>query len=229
MSKQKMLAARELINEKRYAEARTLLKTIDDPKAKEWLKKLDQIAPERRIQPLSRSIQTIPDPEYPEIIKKSKKPKSRKLLKILLAILVSLVLVLGALIFLPDIVSQIQCPTRSWWNTQRPIVVEFLDTVEVASTTPRMNVGTVILEMQRLYRDYERTTAPSCASSADSNLKSGMDRTIQGFRDFASNADFLSSVYLDMAAERFVAAKEALWDLRLYNTDIRLSIPETMW
>jgi hypothetical protein len=45
MSKQKMLAARELIQEKRYAEARALLKTIDDPKAKEWLKKLDEIDP----------------------------------------------------------------------------------------------------------------------------------------------------------------------------------------
>jgi hypothetical protein len=48
MSKQKMLAARELIQEKRYAEARALLKTIDDPKAKEWLKKLDEIAPEKK-------------------------------------------------------------------------------------------------------------------------------------------------------------------------------------
>lgn len=48
MSKQKMLAARELINEKRYAEARALLKTINDPKAQEWLKKLDQIAPEKK-------------------------------------------------------------------------------------------------------------------------------------------------------------------------------------
>ena len=48
MSKQKMLAARELIQEKRYAEARALLKTIDDPKAQEWLKKLDAIAPEKK-------------------------------------------------------------------------------------------------------------------------------------------------------------------------------------
>lgn len=48
MSKQKMLAARELIQEKRYAEARALLKTIDDPTAKAWLKKLDAIAPEKK-------------------------------------------------------------------------------------------------------------------------------------------------------------------------------------
>lgn len=39
-------AARQLILEKRYAEARMLLKTVDDPVAWTWLAKLDQIAPE---------------------------------------------------------------------------------------------------------------------------------------------------------------------------------------
>ncbi len=45
MSKQKMLAARELIQEKRYAEARALLKTVDNPTASVWLKKLDEVEP----------------------------------------------------------------------------------------------------------------------------------------------------------------------------------------
>ncbi|MFN8380245.1 MAG: hypothetical protein U0452_16420 [Anaerolineae bacterium] len=42
----KLDAARQLILEKRYAEARMLLKTVDDPIAWTWLAKLDQIAPE---------------------------------------------------------------------------------------------------------------------------------------------------------------------------------------
>lgn len=43
----KLEAARELIVEKRYAEARTLLKLIpDDPTAQEWLRRLAEIAPE---------------------------------------------------------------------------------------------------------------------------------------------------------------------------------------
>lgn len=46
MSKNKLLAAKELIQEKRYAEARAILKTIDHPTAREWLKKLDEIAPD---------------------------------------------------------------------------------------------------------------------------------------------------------------------------------------
>jgi hypothetical protein len=37
--------ARELIKQKRYDEARALLRTIDDIRALEWLDKLDQIAP----------------------------------------------------------------------------------------------------------------------------------------------------------------------------------------
>ena len=50
MSKQKLLAARELIKEKNYDEARAILKTIDHPTAKEWLAKLDRIAPEKKPQ-----------------------------------------------------------------------------------------------------------------------------------------------------------------------------------
>lgn len=46
MSEAKLVAARELIQEKHYEAARAVLKTTNEPKAKEWLTKLDQIAPE---------------------------------------------------------------------------------------------------------------------------------------------------------------------------------------
>ncbi len=46
MSKAKFEAARELIQEKRYDEARAILKTLDHPLAKEWLVKLEKTAPE---------------------------------------------------------------------------------------------------------------------------------------------------------------------------------------
>jgi hypothetical protein len=48
MSKNKLMAAKELIQEKRYAEARAILKTVDHPTAREWLAKLDKIAPEKQ-------------------------------------------------------------------------------------------------------------------------------------------------------------------------------------
>ncbi|MEP7293481.1 MAG: hypothetical protein ABI835_16975 [Chloroflexota bacterium] len=48
MSNTKLQAARELIEEKRYTEARVVLKTIpNDATAKRWLAKLDEIAPEK--------------------------------------------------------------------------------------------------------------------------------------------------------------------------------------
>ncbi len=45
MSKVQLEAAKALIEEKRYAEARALLETIDHPTATKWLSQLDKIAP----------------------------------------------------------------------------------------------------------------------------------------------------------------------------------------
>ncbi len=42
MSKAKMEAAKELIQEKKYAEARAILKTVDHPTAAEWVAKIDE-------------------------------------------------------------------------------------------------------------------------------------------------------------------------------------------
>lgn len=50
MSKTKFLAARELIKEKKYAEARAILNTIDHPTARAWLSKLDELESQPRKQ-----------------------------------------------------------------------------------------------------------------------------------------------------------------------------------
>lgn len=50
MSKAKMEAARELIQEKKYDEARAILRTVDHPLATEWLGKIDDI---KRGQPVA--------------------------------------------------------------------------------------------------------------------------------------------------------------------------------
>jgi hypothetical protein len=44
---QQLAEARDLIKQKRYREARALLKTIDHPKAREWLARLDVAAPKK--------------------------------------------------------------------------------------------------------------------------------------------------------------------------------------
>lgn len=45
--KEQMTHARQLIGEKRYAEARAILQQLDHPIAQEWLQKLDDIAPQQ--------------------------------------------------------------------------------------------------------------------------------------------------------------------------------------
>lgn len=45
MSKAKFAAAKELIEQKRYDEARAILKTIDDPLAAKWLLRLNELSP----------------------------------------------------------------------------------------------------------------------------------------------------------------------------------------
>ena len=46
--KAQMHEARQLIADKRYAEARRILRTVDHPQAAQWLAKLDSIAPEQK-------------------------------------------------------------------------------------------------------------------------------------------------------------------------------------
>lgn len=52
MSAEHMRAAHDLIKAKRYPEARAILVTVDDPRAKQWLDHLDQIAPQEKQHPL---------------------------------------------------------------------------------------------------------------------------------------------------------------------------------
>lgn len=60
MSKSKMVAARQLIQEKKYNEAKSILATVDHPTAREWEAKLDKLmtravdAPQPKRQPKSR-------------------------------------------------------------------------------------------------------------------------------------------------------------------------------
>lgn len=56
MSKMKMMAAKELISEKRYDEARTILRAVDHPTATEWLEKLDKLDPPSTMQKILRAV-----------------------------------------------------------------------------------------------------------------------------------------------------------------------------
>lgn len=55
MSREKLDMARQLIIERHFQAARELLKTIDDPKAQQWLAKLEQVQPvEKKRSPIRK-------------------------------------------------------------------------------------------------------------------------------------------------------------------------------
>jgi hypothetical protein len=59
------IQAHELIKDKRYDEARALLRQIDHPTAREWLAKLDKLAPEPPAPVPSPAVQAEPEPPPP--------------------------------------------------------------------------------------------------------------------------------------------------------------------
>jgi hypothetical protein len=81
--KEKLLKAQALIKDKRYADARRILRAVDHPTAREWLVKLDRIAPE------------IEEPDFDDEVERLPKKKSsrRNLYLVIIAVLVALIVV----------------------------------------------------------------------------------------------------------------------------------------
>ncbi len=107
MSKAKFIAARELINEKQYDEARSILKTIDHPTATEWLRKLDEIAPHKPntdIHPQKTWLRTV---KTSTTQVDSNNPSRRNLLKIgVVAGASTLIVAIAILILIPKITNR---------------------------------------------------------------------------------------------------------------------------
>lgn len=95
MSKQKMLAAKELIKEKRYDEARAILKTVDHPIALEWLQKLDKIAPEKPTTPKRKTTKEKSGGSITSVIKWIFRNRHRRLVQIAIVI----VAIMGCALF----------------------------------------------------------------------------------------------------------------------------------
>jgi hypothetical protein len=69
---QQFIAARDLLTAKRYAEARALLIQIDHPTAKQWLARLDQIAPvPTPAAPPSPAPAPVPDAAHDETVREA--------------------------------------------------------------------------------------------------------------------------------------------------------------
>jgi hypothetical protein len=285
MSKQRLQAARELIQQKKYAEARRILKGMDDPTAQKWLAKLDEIAPEH-----TRS-------------------KQNRVLVGVIALMLVVILILVVLLFIrgnantdttnivivtptQDEASIVQLPTvmdlpsatptntmppptvtptdtpfptetftqipsstytlttsptptlsktsvptstptpecnyRSWWGDVEELVTEFLDTAEVASSTSRMALSPIVLEMQRTFRDFERIDTPSCLFDIEHDLEFGMRSVIDGFNSFLAQDGISTQVFFTVANQQFWNVYNELIQ-RLIIADGRLLSTHLIW
>lgn len=79
--------------------------------------------------------------------------------------------------------------TQNYLDAIEPLIDEFLDTAELADSTPRIALSPVIGDMQRIAREIEDHSAPDCAADARTRLIQGMDLVIDGYIGFMSQED----------------------------------------
>jgi hypothetical protein len=79
--------------------------------------------------------------------------------------------------------------TQDYLDRIEPLHDEFVDTAELADSTPRIALSPVIQDMQRIAREIEDQAAPDCAADARTQLIGGMDLVIDGYIGFMSEED----------------------------------------
>jgi len=87
----------------------------------------------------------------------------------------------------PHVSSVCRSATQDYLDEIQASMVEFLDTVDVADSTPRIALAPLIQDMQRLRRDIQKVAPPDCARPASSLLMNGIDGIINGFTSFLAN------------------------------------------
>lgn len=121
------------------------------------------------------------------------------------------------------------CGIADWWyNEVDPILSEFFDTAELAASTSRIGLAPLVLELQRLGRDYDNLDYPSCAEDIRFEVWLGINEAIDGFVAFAGNDEIMTEV-------NFTVSNRALYDawyMLLGNTvagDSRMAMTSFIW
>jgi hypothetical protein len=183
VSKNKMLQAKELINQKRYDEARKILVTIDHPAAYRWLDNLDVIAP-----PGTKSPPAMPARKG----SKSAGSGGGKVLLLIGGIMLVIVLgvgaYFGALTFFPFLTDDTNCGAQSWWNSvngQFDAVVNFnpYELMSISNTNASISVDKqkATLKIKELKDNryvFEQASYPGCVATARASLLKAIDETI---------------------------------------------------
>ena len=118
------------------------------------------------------------------------------------------------------------CDVAAWWQSVEPLVVRFLDVVDIAGATPRASLSTVLLEMRQVYREFQRADHPDCALAVYDELVAGMDNTAEGYNDFLGQLELSSESDLEVAVAHFWVAVQILNSYEI-NADRRLLSVDT--
>lgn len=233
--KAQLAEAKALIQQKRYTDARKVLKHIDDPTARQWETKLDSIAP-------------VPPATSRPLINYA----IFTVVGVIIGLLIGLAvghnlgrqsvgqeiasLFNGSSLSTPGTPSSVQltasgivaandavltsaiatataaavCEPQAWWNTVDEPVARFLDTAKTATSTSRMSLSPIILEMRQAYRDFDNADHPDCMDEVYYEVRAGMNSAIDGFESFMADSEFVSTIELGLATQYFYNAYAAL-------------------
>lgn len=201
-----MLAASELIKEKRYAEARVILRTINDPLAREWLAKLDRIAP-------AKNAGTGGGLRYLAVF-------FTVLLFLLVGVLIALPYLRGNSLFsasgeptssasialvvtstplerptLPPTWTPIpvtstpnpaDCPAEAWLAANGGIIDEFMSVVLATEQVYDVDLPPYVDTLVRLRQRFQDNSAPDCVREAKGTMLVAMQTAISALTSFAS-------------------------------------------
>ena len=176
--------AQRLIKGKRYVQARRLLVTIDHPKARQWLEKLDKVAPVKALG--SRDIVGW--------------LRDHILIAGILALGVLVISLLSGQVLLRTAgVGGEKCDAQtvtSWWQEQEITVQDFLNDIEGARSAMGDNLVALSVEMQETRGTFAASPVPECA---DARIFGGYEQILDNMDIiFATIDDYLNDELLQM-------------------------------
>ncbi len=237
MATDKLQRAKDLIQVKRYDEARAVLKTVDHPTAQKWLQKLDEIAPARQTKRQAPSWINylvvgvacgLVGLLIGVVVGRSSAPAPEMTpAAVAVAPTVETAVPTRTLpptwTLTPAATSTPECSAQAWWNNVESVVVQYLDTAETATQTARISLSGVVLQLQQNYREFERIDYPDCMQDLHLKLARGMELGIAGFNDFMGQADILSAADFELATIYFWVVYTRLLKDYVVITDTRMA------
>jgi hypothetical protein len=164
--------------------------------------------------------------------KKKLKAVNRHVLKLVRLIVIAILLGFAGIGFLvvrqatfnPASPKSIMCPEMStWWDGVTPTVIEFLDTTQLTASLNREEAIPLVLELQRIEREFNQLEAPICTLGVREPLRLGFRYVISVFQEFLAGTYEIHGAY----DYHFLDSVEELnkWGIEGLAVDDRLENP----